>query len=32
MTRKTYVAGVGMVKFSKPGQQESYAVMVPEAI
>ncbi|WP_028713433.1 lipid-transfer protein [Paracoccus sp. J55] len=32
MTRKTYVAGVGMVKFSKPGQQESYTVMAPEAI
>jgi acetyl-CoA acetyltransferase len=32
MTRKVFVAGVGMIKFSKPGASEPYDVMGEQAI
>lgn len=32
MTRKVYVAGVGMVPFTKPGQNESYELMGAAAV
>lgn len=32
MSRKTFVGGVGMVKFCKPGTQEPYRVMASKAI
>lgn len=32
MSYRTFVAGVGMVKFSKPGQQQPYPVMAASAI
>lgn len=32
MTRKVYVAGVGMVPFTKPGQNESYDLMAAAAV
>lgn len=31
MTQKVYVAGVGMIKFTKPGKSESYDVMGAQA-
>jgi acetyl-CoA acetyltransferase len=32
MAEKTFVAGVGMVKFTKPGAQQPYPIMAKEAI
>ena len=32
MTRKVFVAGVGMIPFRKPGTSESYDVMGAQAV